>query len=135
MATINKVHISIRDLSEECIESHGLEVLESVINHRLLEQSLANQKITIDQRDLNEEVAQAAMSMNKVTKDGKPDVQAWLATVTKQTCVGRYVRGTIGLAIGQCIKKLVGNVEVAPEDISKGFDANYGRAEQKCPRS
>ncbi len=125
-ATINGQPISLRDLSEECIERHGLEVLESVISHRVLEQALAKQKMTVDRKDLNSEVAQAALAMNKTTPDGKPDVQLWLATVTKQTgaTVDTYIEQSVWPSA--VLKKLVGEVEVTPDDIKKGFDANYG---------
>ena len=50
-AIINGRQITLRELSEECIDRHGIEVLEGTINRHLLEQAMRAKKLTITQPD------------------------------------------------------------------------------------
>jgi len=124
-AIINDRQITLRELSEECIDRHGIEVLEGTINRHLLEQALRTKKITITQPDLDAEIARAAVSMGKTT-DGKPDVKAWIDMVTKEQHItyDLYVRDAVWPSVA--LKKLCGKIDVTDEDMHRGFEANYG---------
>ncbi|HEY2882003.1 MAG TPA: peptidylprolyl isomerase, partial [Pirellulales bacterium] len=64
-ATINGKTITIRDLSEACVDRHGTEVLEMMIQRKLVEQELKRRKMVITQQDLDAEIARAAVSAGK----------------------------------------------------------------------
>jgi len=125
-AIINDRQITVRDLAEECIKRHGTDVLEGTINRHLLEQALRERNISISQQELDAEIARAAVAMGKTTAGGKPDVKAWIDTVTKEQHVGYdlYVRDAVWPSVA--LKKLCGDVKVTDEDMHRGFDANYG---------
>ncbi len=126
-ATINGKKIALLDLAEECIERHGLEILEGTINRRLIEQAVRAKQITITEQDIEAEIARAASSLGKTKPDGTPDVDAWIQqSVTEQgSTIERYRHDVVWPSVA--LKKLVGErVEVTPEDIQRGYEANYG---------
>jgi parvulin-like peptidyl-prolyl isomerase len=126
-AMINDHRITIATLAEECIERHGVEVLESMINRRLLEQALARQRIEITRQDLDDEVARTALAMGKVRAGNEPDVEAWLAQLEREEGLTRamYEHDVVWPVVA--LKKLVGDsVQVTEEDLQKGYEANYG---------
>jgi parvulin-like peptidyl-prolyl isomerase len=126
-ATINGQKITIRELSEECVERHGNDVLEGAINRRLLDQALRKKNLKISDDDIGAEIGRAAVSMGKVKGKGEPDVAAWLEHITKTQNISRevYVRDEVWPSVA--LKKLVGeNVQVTKEDMQRGYEANYG---------
>ena len=125
-AIINGRQITLRELSEECIDRHGIEVLEGTINRHLLEQAMRAKKLTITQPELDAEIARAAIAMGKTTSDGKADVKAWIDMVTKEQHISYdlYVRDAVWPSVA--LKKLCGNIDVTDEDMHRGFEANYG---------
>jgi len=126
-ALVNGQRITIQQLAEECIRRHGEEVLEGTINRLLLEQACRKQKITITEKDLDEEIASAAAIMVKSKPDGSPDVETWLKLVTEKQGVSEEVYRRDSVWPTVALKKLVGDqIEVTEEDLQKGFEANYG---------
>ncbi len=126
-ATINDQKITVRELTEECIDRHGVDVLEGAVNRKLLDQALRKKKTTVGDAEMQAEIGRAAASMGQVTKDGKPDVETWIAMVTKNENVSRevYFRDEVWPSVA--LKKLVGsNVQVTQEDLQRGYEANYG---------
>jgi parvulin-like peptidyl-prolyl isomerase len=125
-AVINDRQITLRELSEECIDRHGLEVLEGTINRHLLEQAMRAKKISVSQPELDAEIARAAVSMGKTTNTGEADVKAWIDTVIKEQHISYelYVRDAVWPSVA--LKKLCGDIKVTDEDMHRGFEANYG---------
>ena len=126
-AVVGQRQITIRELAECCIDRHGLEVLDKVLDHKMLAQALKSHKLTVEQADLDSEVARAAVSMGSVKANGKPDVEGWLEQVTKQQHVDLDVYMMDAVWPSVALKKLVGNdIPITEEDLKKGYEANYG---------
>lgn len=126
-ALINGHPITLANLGEACIQRHGEEVLEGMINRRLLEQAAKKAKLTITDKDLDEEIARAAGNMVRSKPDGSPDVAAWLKVVTGQRglTLENYRNDEVWPSV--VLRKLVaGKVKVSDEELQKGFEANYG---------
>jgi len=126
-ATINGRQITIRELSEECIVRHGVDVLEGEIHRRLLQQAHRKKNLAVTEQDIDAEIARAADAYGFLKKDGSPDVEAWLKKVTEEedVTVDLYVRDVVWPSAA--LKKLVSqSVTVTNEDLRKGFQANYG---------
>ncbi len=126
-ATVGNQQVTMQQLSEECISRHGKDVLQGEINRVLLVQELRRNQKTVDESDIDQEVARAADAYGFVKQDGSPDVQGWLNKVTDgdATTVELYVRDAVWPSVA--LKKLVGDdVEVTQEDLQNGFEANYG---------
>jgi hypothetical protein len=126
-AVISGRQITIAQLAEQCIARHGSEVLDGEINRRLLQQELRRQNQTVEERDIDQEVARAAEAYGYQKPDGQPDIEAWLQEVAEgdQTTIELYVRDAVWPSVA--LKKLVGDrVEVTQDDMQKGFESNYG---------
>lgn len=127
-ATVSGQPYTTAALAEACIERHGVEVLDGLINRRILEQTLAAAGLTIADAELQAEVARAAIAMGKV-KPGtqEPDLEAWIATVQEEQGITYelYLHDAVWPSVA--LKKLVeGRVTVDEADLNKGFEANYG---------
>jgi len=126
-AQINGNNVSVLELSEQCIQRHGEEVLEGAINRRLIEQACKRQNVQVSEADLDQEIARAAMAMLRAKADGSPDVEGWLKMVTEQQGVSLEVYRRDSVWPSVALKKLVGEkAQVNDEDLKRGYEANYG---------
>jgi parvulin-like peptidyl-prolyl isomerase len=126
-AVINGHKITVRQLAEECIERYGADVLDGAIHRRIIDQALRKRKLQVADKDLDAEIARAALAMGKVTDKGEPDVPGWIDYVTTNENISRevYVRDEVWPSAA--LKKLVGgDVQVTKEDMQRGYEANYG---------
>ena len=126
-ALVNGRAITELQLSEECIVRHGKEVLEGEINRKLLLQELRRRKKSVEEQDIDYEVARAADAYNFLRPDGSPDVDAWLKKITEgdTTTIELYVRDAVWPSVA--LKKLVDSkVQVTDEDMQNGFLSNFG---------
>jgi parvulin-like peptidyl-prolyl isomerase len=126
-ARVNGNSVTIRELSDRCIERHGEEVLEGTINRRLIEQALRKNNLAIAEEDLDREIARAAGTMLRPKADGSPDVEGWVKMVTQQQGVSVEVYRHDAVWPSVALRKLVaGRVQITDEDMQKGYEANYG---------
>ena len=126
-ALINGDQITLRELGEECASRHGQEVLEGLIDRKLIELACRRQSIAVTDQDIDQEIARAAAANVKSKPDGSPDVAAWLELVTKKqgTSLDVYRNDVVWPSVA--LKKLVGKkVEVTEEDLRRGYESNYG---------
>jgi parvulin-like peptidyl-prolyl isomerase len=126
-ATVNGRRVTLAELAEECLVRYGREMLESEVNYTLLAQALKKRNLQVSKTQINEEIARAAESYGYLRADGSADVQRWLKEVTEQegVQVEHYVRDAVWPSVA--LKQLVGEqIEISPEDLRKGFEANYG---------
>lgn len=126
-AVINGQQITLRELSELCLDRHGHTALEGAIHRRLLEQACKKANVTVTEADLDAEIARAAANALPPKADGSPDVQGWLTAITQEQRVPLEIYRHDSVWPSVALKKLVGDtIEVTEEDIQKGFQANYG---------
>ena len=127
-AVVNGHKITVRELGEQCIERHGVSVLDGVITRRLVEQAAKKAKIVVTQADIDQEITRAAEAFGQMQgTEGKPDVQGWLEKVTQEQGVSieTYIHEAVWPSVA--LKKLVGEkVQITDEDLKKGYEANYG---------
>ena len=126
-AVVNGRQITLAQLADECITRHGSEVLDGEVNRKILQQELNRKQLSIDKPDIDSEVDRAADAYGFVTKDGKPDRERWLKSVTEQpgATVDLYIRDAVCPSVA--LKKLVGTrIEVTDEDLRRGDESNYG---------
>lgn len=126
-ASVNGVPVTIDQLSNECLERHGREVLTGEIHRMILEQEMRKRNAKVEEADLDEEIARAAELYGYSKPDGTPDIDGWLKYVTKDdsSTIELYVRDAVWPSVA--LKKLVDSeVAVTEEDLQKGFQANFG---------
>jgi parvulin-like peptidyl-prolyl isomerase len=118
--------ITIRELAEQCIARHGQEVLEGVINRKIVELECKKRSIVITEDEIDREIARAAMAGVKAKQDGSPDIKAWLDLVVKRgVSIDVYRNDAIWTTVA--LKKLVGDkVQITEDDLKKGYEANFG---------
>ena len=126
-AVINGQEITLGELAQVCIERHGEEALEGMINRRLLEQACRQAKISVTEADVDQEIARAAAEQLPLAADGTPDVGKWVKLITEEQGVSEEVYRRDSVWPSVALRKLVGNnVQVTDEDLKRGFEANYG---------
>jgi parvulin-like peptidyl-prolyl isomerase len=126
VATVNGEQVGYQELAEACLLRFGERVLDVEISHLLLQQALARTNRTVTEADLNAEIAHAAQLAGVVDEAGRPDVQKWIQTATEEQRVSKdqYLRDSVWPSAA--LKKLTGAaIEVTPDDLQKGFEANY----------
>ena len=64
--------ISVNELAEECIRREGDSVLDGMIDRRLMEQACRTRHIEIANRDIDEEIARAAIAMGAPQRVATP---------------------------------------------------------------
>ena len=126
-ALINGRQVTVLELAEACIDRHGEEMLQGIINRTLLEQACKKQKIVVTDEEMDAEIARAAVAMGKTKPNGEADIPAWLAEVKKEQGLSPELYRHDVVWPSAALKKLVGeDAEITQEDMQKSFDANYG---------
>lgn len=127
VALVNDAPIYLRQLDEECMLRHGSDVLQALIGRRMLELECQQKQVSVSSQEIDAEIAHAAAQLAKPLPDGSPDVKGWLERACRQqgVSVDTYRREAVWPAVA--LKKLaVGKIDVTPDDLQKGFEANYG---------
>jgi parvulin-like peptidyl-prolyl isomerase len=128
VALINGEQIRYQELAEECLLRYGEQVLEVEISHLLLHQSLKSANLTVTEQDINAEIAHAAELSGVMNAQGKPDIEKWMRMATEEQGISKdqYLRDSVWPSAA--LKKLTsGSISVTPDDLQKGFDANYSQ--------
>src|SRR5581483_9044323 len=126
-AIVNGQQITILDLAEECITRNGKKVLGGTINRRLLEQQCKARNVQVSEQEMDAEIAQSAIAMGKTKQDGSPDLEAWFKEVVdkQKTNIETYRYDVVWPTVA--LKKLVPmKIDVTEDDITRGYEANYG---------
>ncbi len=127
VATVNGNQITMQELGVECLARHGEAVLEMEISHLLLQQELKKANTAVSEADLQAEMTHAAELSGVLDAAGKPDLAQWVKVATQDQGITyeMYVRDSVWPSVA--LKKITsGKVQVSPEDMQKGFAANYG---------
>ena len=124
MARVNNESITRDQLAAECLTRKGAEVLETMINRRLIEQAAKVRGIQITPDEIDQEIDATAKRFN-LSRDG------YLRVLEQQRRISplQYARDIVWPMLA--LKKMVApNVQVTPEDIQKAYEANYGEKVQ-----
>lgn len=120
VARVNNEPIAYEQLARECVEKYGAEVLDNIINRRLIEQECERAGLRITQAEIEQEVLTIATKFNI-------DVANWYALLKSERGIGQlqYHRDVIFPMLA--LKKLAGqNVDVAPQDLQRAYEREYG---------
>lgn len=126
-AVVNNQPITFQQLTAECLNRYGSEVLDGEISRKVLTQELTKKKLQVTQTDIDAEVARAAEMYGVTTKEGKPDVERWLKQITEQDKAPKelYLKDAVWPSVA--LKKIVGTqVIITEDDLTKAYEANYG---------
>ena len=121
IALINGKAITRQRLADECVARRGKEVLETLIAREIIDQAIAQKKLTITPAEIDAEIERVARTVAHVTKE------QWLATLDKEKSISpsQYARDIIypSLALRKLTAPLV---KVTDEEINEALESYYG---------
>ena len=126
-ALVNGQPVTVATLAEECITRYGIDVLEVEVHRVLLKQQLKSTNLNVTEDDLRAEITRVATDAGQVDANGKVDLNRWLQRVTEndESQIDFYVQDAVWPSAA--LRKLVENsIEISNDDMTKGFEANYG---------
>jgi foldase protein PrsA len=120
VARINADRVSWQELAEECIARYGEEVLDDLVNQRLIEQECSAKGIRVTSGEIDAEIARQA-EMFRVTSEN------WLKMLEQERDLKpeQYAKYVVWPKLA-LVKLTKDRIEVTAEDLQKGFEANYG---------
>ncbi len=108
------------ELAEECIVRHGNEVLENLINRKIIEQAAVQKKIQVSEAEVDQEI-------NRVAAKFGMSVEQWYQYLQSErdTSISNYRRDVIWPMLA--LKKLAGSeVKITEQDLKEAFIREYG---------
>lgn len=120
VAMVNGEEISRDDLGRECLWQYGKDVLDSMVNKRLIMQECARKQITVSEQEVDAEIQRLSSRFNV-------PVDRWLKLLEQERGITpvQYANDIIWPTLA--LRKLAGQqVEVTPEEIQKEFETYYG---------
>ncbi|RIK74482.1 MAG: peptidylprolyl isomerase [Planctomycetota bacterium] len=120
MALVNGKDISRRDLVAACVERYGEDVLESLVNKRLITSHCANRGITVTNEEINAEI-------DRMAKRFQLGREQWLELLEKERGVTpqEYARDIVWPTLA--LRKLADkDLQVAKEELDRAYEQEYG---------
>lgn len=120
IAHVNDDRITWQELAQECVDRHGEEVLDNLINKRLIEQECAAKGIRVTSGEIDAEIARQAKTFRATTEQ-------WLKLLEDERNLKpeQYARDIVWPKLA--LKKLTADrIEVTAEDLQKGFESSFG---------
>ncbi|MGL4512537.1 MAG: peptidylprolyl isomerase [Lacipirellulaceae bacterium] len=124
MAIVNGQDISRTALAQACVERHGEDVLEGIVNKRLIEHHCRNRGVAVTDDELNAEIERMAKRF-KLASD------QWLELLKNQRGVSaaEYKRDILWPTLA--LRKLAaGDLKATDDELSKAYATRYGAAVQ-----
>jgi foldase protein PrsA len=121
IAEVNGEVITRRQLSDECVARKGVEILETLIARKLIDQALRKAKLEVTAAEIDKEIDNIAQNVAHIGRE------AWLRTLDKEKGISpvQYARDIIYPALA--LRKLAApRVQVTAKDMKDSFEAMYG---------
>ncbi len=120
VAVVGKEIISYDELAAECVQRFGKDVLDNLINRKIIQQACDNQGIEISDAEVSKEIKKNADKFGL-------QVDQWMGMLESERNVTpmQYRRDIIWPMLA--LRKLAGEeVKISKADIDKAFIRNYG---------
>lgn len=120
LARVNNQNITWDVVAAECMEEHGKEVLDDIINRLLIHQACQARGVSITEEEIQREVIEYARRM-------KVPTETWYQLMLSQRGLSpaQYHRKVIWPMLA--LKKLAGtDVQVTDEELQRAFIRDYG---------
>lgn len=120
MALVNGQDISRKALIDGCIQRFGEDVLESLVNKRLITNHCTNHNITVTQAEIDAEI-------DRMAKRFQLGREQWLSMLEKERGVTaqEYARDIVWPTLA--LRKLADKeLQVSPEEIQTAYDQEFG---------
>ena len=120
MALVNGKDISREALVDACVQRFGEDVLESLVNKRLITNHCTNHNITVTQSDIDAEI-------DRMAKRFQLGREQWLQMIEKERGVTaqEYARDIVWPTLA--LRKLADKeLQVSPEVVQKAYEQEFG---------
>jgi foldase protein PrsA len=120
LARVNGELIAYDDVSKECMQRYGQDVLDNLINRTIIHQACQRAQIEITEAEVNEEVV-------KIAKKFDLDPGNWFRIIESERHLTRrqYLQDVIWPMLA--LKRLAGTeVQITEEELQKNFVRDYG---------
>jgi parvulin-like peptidyl-prolyl isomerase len=120
MALVNGKDISREALADACVQRFGEDVLESLVNKRLITNHCANHDIKVTQAEIDAEI-------DRMAKRFQLGREQWLDMLEKERGVTaqEYARDIVWPTLA--LRKLADKeLQVSPEEIQKAYEQEFG---------
>ncbi len=120
VARVNNEPITYNQLAQEVVERYGADVLDNIINRRIIEQECERAGVQITQAEIDQEVQTIAGKFNI-------DVANWYALLQSERGINKsqYHRDVIFPMLA--LKKLAGqNIQVTDQEMQTAFVRDFG---------
>lgn len=120
VARVDREYVSYEALARECVERHGKEVLEDMVNRLVIQHACEEQGFAVTEEEVTQEI-------NRIAKRFNLDQQAWYQMLqTERNITPNQYRSSVIWPM-LALKKLAGEqVEVSEQQIQEAFVRNYG---------
>lgn len=116
----NVVMVSYDEVAHECMLRHGSEVLDNIINRKIIESACENANIQISETEVDQEIVKIAKKFNMSVSEWYNMLQAE-RNVTK----AQYRRDIIWPMLS--LRKLAGeDIKITKTELNQAFQKNYG---------
>jgi parvulin-like peptidyl-prolyl isomerase len=125
MAVVNGQDIRRDALASACVDRFGEQVLEGLVNKRLIQHYCQNRGITVTEQEIDAEI-------NRMAARFKIGREQWLDMLQRERGINeqQYKRDILWPTLA--LRKVAANeLVVAPEELQKAYEAKYGPA-VKC---
>jgi foldase protein PrsA len=120
VARVGNQFITWQELANECISRHGKDILDNLINRKIIQQACDNEGIEVSEAEVSKQVEKEAKSLGLAVDQ----FISWLESERNITVV-QFRRDIVWPKLA--LKKLAGgDVKVTRADINKAFARNYG---------
>jgi foldase protein PrsA len=112
--------VTYDDLAKECVARYGAEILDNLINRRIIQQACDQHGITVSEAEVKAEV-------NRIAKKFGLDEENWLKMLQAERNVtpAQYYNDIIWPMLA--LRKLAGEkVEISDKELQRAFVRNYG---------
>lgn len=119
-ARVNGDSITYEALAQECIERHGKEVLENMVNRLIIQQECARRGLTVSEAEVDQEIVEISKKFGLALDQWYKMLQA-----ERNLTPAQYRRDVIWPMLA--LKKLAGkDVKITREMIELAYEDNYG---------
>ncbi len=119
-ARVNSEPVSYEEVAKECVERHGKEVLENMINRKIIQQACAERGVTVSEAEVNQEIIE-------ISKKFGLAVDQWykMLEAERNLTPVQYHRDIIWPMLA--LKKLAGkDINITREMMKMAYEDNYG---------
>src|SRR5262245_20076685 len=126
VAKVGKEYISYEELAAECIRRCGKEVLDNLINRKIIQQACDDQGIEVSEAEVTKAIEKQAKDLGMTG-----DQLLQLSEAERNITPTQYRRDIVWPM--QALRKLAGeDVKVTEEDIKKAYIKNYEIGRASC---